>query len=352
MKPRLRVRVAGYLLLAVACCTGFELLLRAATWLMWTEPAASLMREAARIPRSNTRMYSCPEGCTSIILPPKQKADIVVIGDSIPFGTLVSEKDTFPRILADRLHKTVINLAVGSQSPNQYHRLVEIASRYEPRTMIYSVFSNDFNWGAWPDAPTLQRDRGEKNLPGDEKLVIATPTPRDRIWRAAKVLTNLSLGFQLLQLKRRGGDGLVPVPWKDATRYLSFRPFEYWDSYLDWQRERIRETTGENARLAELASDFAKSWNGKLIVVFIPHKEMVYAPVVDEATRAKILSLDQERTIDEFGSAIRARRLPYENLTEALRAEAKSGKKLYFTIDGHLDESGHAAVADYLAPRI
>jgi hypothetical protein len=76
--------------------------------------------------------------------PKKTHFDIVAIGDSHTYGFNVESKDTWPFVLARRLHKTVYNLGIGSYGVYQYARLFELALELNPEIIIVGLYpAND-----------------------------------------------------------------------------------------------------------------------------------------------------------------------------------------------------------------
>ena len=71
---------------------------------------------------------------------------------------------------------------------------------------------------------------------------------------------------------------------------------------------------------------------------------MVFGPLVKE--KDIIYDESHERTFMEFEKEMNKLEIPIFNSVDYLRNEAKKGKKLYFTIDGHFNEAGHKELAE------
>ena len=80
----------------------------------------------------------------AIRLPSAKNADILIVEDSLPFGTYEASEDLYATRVGELLGKRVVNLGVGSTLPPAYNRMIEVGARYHPRVMVYAVFANDF----------------------------------------------------------------------------------------------------------------------------------------------------------------------------------------------------------------
>jgi len=109
-------------------------------------PEKSLFVESRRLSYSNLR--TCPEVTeifsSRIQLPEKEKKDILVLGDSFPFGFNVKSDNTFPSILQKITGKKIVNLGLAAKGPLQYNRMLEVGMQYDPDTIINCIFTNDF----------------------------------------------------------------------------------------------------------------------------------------------------------------------------------------------------------------
>lgn len=74
----------------------------------------------------------------------EQCSPILAVGDSFTFGDEVSNHETWPAILEKRLRKPVINAGVFAYGIDQtFLRLKELAPKYQPDVLIFSVVSYD-----------------------------------------------------------------------------------------------------------------------------------------------------------------------------------------------------------------
>lgn len=303
------------------------------------DPLRSVIREAERIPYSSARTY----GGTRVLLPPPAAADIVVVGDSFPFGTYVRAADAFPSLLAEQLHTTVINLAVGSQAPAQYQRMVELSARYTPRLVLYCIFANDFIDEHAPPQPLDEAPFGSR--PGDAALYVPAIGWRDRAEAMARRASNLSLLNLLRKIYAQPAAANQSVPWRRAGLSYLFAPATYWDPQIDWNVAAVQRATATNAEFVRMADAFGRQKGFRLVVVLVPSKELVHGPMVGDA----IYRDSHYRTYQELSSLVAALQIPVVDLTPELRARAAQGVQLYHTIDGHWNEAGHRAAAEVLS---
>lgn len=309
------------------------------------DPLRSLVEEAGRIPLSNTRVFGGFAGGTRRLLPPPAPADVLVVGDSMAFGTYVRESDTFAARLSAATGLRTVNLAVGSQAPPAYNRMLELGMRYRPRLALYCVFANDFRYAAPPVIRDPLSAAGQLGaLPGDQELYVIALDGTEQVAAAIKRLTNLSRAYQLVKILRQPASSNAPVTWAhDGIRFM-FAPVEYWDPQLAWSDPGVRDGLEIDVRLITAADRLAASRGVRLAVVLLPSKEMVYGPAVG----ARIYRDDHHRTYRELAARLTDAGIEAWDLTDVLR-RAGASAKLYHTVDGHLNEEGHRQVAAWLA---
>jgi len=309
------------------------------------EPARSMVQEANRIRLCNTRMF---DG-TAILLPEAQQADVVVVGDSFPFGTYVRARDAFPAQLGRATGLRVVNLGVGSTAPPEYNRLVDVGLRYSPALVVYCVFANDFNLASvvqGQDPPAVTATAGR--LARDDRLFRRETTTQMQLQTLRKRLTNLSLLLQIFKMHRQPiAKNRDQVPECVNGRCFIFAGTNFWDSQISWDDPAVRRSTETIAALIQRVGELGRQSRFSMLVTLIPSKEMVYGTSAKSGPR--IYSEAHHRTYDELKARVDAMGIPCLDLTLRLREIAKSGVPLYFSMDGHFDEEGHAQVAALLA---
>jgi hypothetical protein len=301
------------------------------------DPLKSLIVEARRIPLSNTRTY----GGTRILLPAAADADMVVVGDSMAFGTYVRERDTFAAVLARDTGRRVVNLSVGSQTALQYQRMAEVSVAYRPELLIYSLFANDFLYDGEVAIRQLAADVPVGGRAEDRALYLERIDLKDRTVAIGKWFSNLSAINLLRKLLAQPAAAHQSVAWQRGPLSYMFAPAGYWDPQIDWTTPAVRRATAINAALIEQTGAFARAHGIRLIVLLMPSKEMVHGPMVGDA----IFRDTHHQTYRELAARLRAQQIEVIDLTPALRARAAAGHQLFHTIDGHLNEEGHRTVA-------
>jgi hypothetical protein len=310
------------------------------------EPARSFLQESARIPYSNLRIYGGLKGGIQILIPPAHKADILVVGDSFPFGTYEKSEDVFPSVLARSSGRSVVNVGVGSTGPVEYNRMLEIGLRYEPSVVLYCIFANDFVYDEDRIRPLSDKNTNI-SLPGDEVIFRSSLEARDRRANIFKAITNQSISYQMMKLFQQPLAKHQTISWVSQGNFFMFASAEYWDPQISSKDPVVQRRTGVNLRLIENANAFAKEHNQRLIVVLQPSKEMVYGPLATDLP-IRIYDESHSATYQILAQQLERQGIPTIDLTAALRAEAKKGVKLYHSIDGHFNEAGHRLVADQL----
>lgn len=309
------------------------------------EPLRSQVEESARTSVCNTRMYRG----TRILLPPPP-TDIAVVGDSFVFGAFVRGADAFPARLGRLTGRRCANFGICSQAPPTYNRMAEVAVGHRPALLLYCVFGNDFDTAAWGGDRELRQENAAITLPGDEALFLRGETVEDRLHLLRKRVTNLSWLFQFAkQATRRdaapAGPPRVLREWNG--RLFGFVPVQEGNAMVGFQTPAVRASVSTNAVLIQRVHDLTQAANTALLVVLIPTREMVYAPLVPDA---HLFSSDTHReTYRALRAQLAQRKIACLDLTEPLQQAARSGEKLFLGFDGHFDEGGHAHTAKVLA---
>jgi hypothetical protein len=327
--------------LAVMTIALFEVVLRIVPMFM-QQPMASFLQEADRIALCNTRLY----GGTSIWMPTTTQADMLVVGDSFPFGTNCRAGESFPAQFAELTDLGVVNLGVPSMAPPEYNRMLEVGMRFSPKRVLYCVFANDFRYDAPVEIRKLSIENASKSLPGDRRLFAESLSITDRARQARTLAMNPFLSIQLLKLARLPNFNVEHVIYEDDDLAMMFMPREWWDPQLSWKTPEVQEATRTNAALIKEAADFCKNQGADFLVLLIPPKEMVYSPGLD--IEKKVFDTSHGETYDQLKRMLSDQKIECLDLTTQLRELARQNVQLYFTIDGHFNERGNELVAGIL----
>lgn len=308
---------------------------------------STLVKEAKRIPYSNLRIFNGFKGGTRILLP-KGKAPVVVIGDSFPFGTYVRARDSFPLVTQRLTHQRVVNLGIGSQSPAQYKRLVEVSYKYSPDVVIYTLFSNDFIF-APPNTEKLDTAFATKPRLIDTSLFKTQLDLKDHFSTAVKWLSNQLLSYQLFKLLKGATHQCVPVYWEENNHLMVFQTKEYWDSFYTQHEHYLDLTLNQVRQYVLEAKEYVESWGGEFVVLMIPHKEFAYEKKVPDWIRKQIVSASQLKVYEDFLLSLSTKRIKTLDTLPLFAKHIDKNEHPYFSIDGHLNEEGHGIIGQFLA---
>jgi len=330
---------------------------------------ATFVRESNRLQYSNLRVH-----LGRIKLPPLEKKDVLVLGDSQAFGHLVKTDDTFAALIGTALAGKVVNLGIPGTSPIIYNRMLEVGLQYDPELIIYCVYANDFqessvhylplsspDWDAAPDYREV-----------DARLFFSGEPWDYRALGGVKQILNFSKSAQLAVTL--AGHLLVSRMFRSAyapevnhAAFSTIIDFEghptvchpiFWRTILDLTDPRIKKGF-QNAILAcRLAADVSRRHGKKFMVVLIPCKEMIYLapshqePSLPDDDGGRLWAEEGgPRFSDpygEFEKKLKDFGVPVYNATDFFLEEEKKDKtsQLFLHSDSHLSEAGHRVMAD------
>jgi hypothetical protein len=277
--------------------------------------------------------------------------DAVVVGDS--FGMCFTEQvDCWVDLLAQSLQAGVVNLSqpvTGTTS----HALIlrDYGAPLTPPLVIWQFFGNDFN----DDYGLSRFGRGETASSSPD-----CPTPASPAWLSwlrrhsalYAVLETLAVGRYL---GAPSGECMFVKP--HTVRYgannehtLQFGGL-YEQYALDMSRPENQEGYALSRQALQQAQELIASWNGKLVVLLIPTREEVYAPLttplmgeegIARLASARLAMLDLCAELS----------LSCLDATETLTARASAGEALYHVDDMHLNADGNRVLAEWLAEQL
>lgn len=268
-----------------------------------------------------------------------ERADIVVVGDSMAFGYGVEDDRTWTALLADRLPGTgIINLGLVGAAPQQYLRAFErYGQDLQPKIVLFCLFpGNDLgdagrfdqwlqagakgNYRLWrQDGAAGAGARGPHRLLEQSYLVA--------FLRSVPARISARLSGQTIELADGGRLQLAPAVY-DRNATLAQPDHPYFRLVID-AIERTRALAAE--------SDSA------FLVLLVPTKEEVYLPLLDQPPPPGTAP---------FADYFSANALPYLDLTPHFQAAAATGVQLFFEIDGHPNAAGYRLIADAVLERL
>jgi hypothetical protein len=302
--------------------------------------------------------------------------DIVTTGDSFSGAGWVSTP--WPRMLEELSKKTVLNLSIPMYGPqSEVEAVRKFGFPRRPKWVIVGYFEgNDLT-----DA--LAYDEIQKSGYGWEEyslkhggLVSTLVSIQTLRFGFSDILGKLYVHInpQLADVEQRPSDkhiifivGNKKIPLAFNTNYLSILT----SSHEDIQASANYKLTIQT--FLKLKQEFQEE-GAQLIIIFIPSKEHIYLPLInDDALIKNLLSdipayalnkdgslyenvrmeatmqlvrkhnNDQRDVISEFA---KANKISFLDLTEVFQNKAKEGDDLYYEMDTHWNQNGQNLAAE------
>jgi lysophospholipase L1-like esterase len=263
-----------------------------------------------------------------------ERAEIVVLGDSMAFGFGVDDADAWTTLLADWLPGIrIVNLGLIGAAPQQYFRIFETYGQtLHPDLVLFCLFpGNDL-----ADAGKFKRWL-QAGSPGNYGLWRRGPDQAREPARSLRDLLEQSYLVMLLRdARRRVGSQFSgrTIDFPDGGR-LQLAPAVYADN------QELAQPGHPNFRLVvdavEKTRALAERGGSKFLALLVPTKEEVYLPLLDE---------EMPLATAPFAAHFDATGLPYLDLTPDFQARAREGERLFFEVDGHPNEAGYRLIAE------
>ncbi len=299
--------------------------------------------------------YGGDDGSARIILlPKKEKMDILVVGDSFPAGSRIRSGYDFPSLIQKMTGKKVINLAVVATGPLQYNRMLEVGMQFDPDLVIYCLFANDFKYYANDvQIKKLSFDNTYLRYGSDSAFFTDCITTRQKMLYYKDRIEDLSVFIRTV--KALYTVSTLPPIMKDSTdhqnRYFEinetcfhFNSKRFWDRFISWNNEDVLKDFKTTVNFVKEAGAFVTKNDKKFFIIMIPSKEMVYSQVIKDN---KLFYDDSHiKTYSEFEEQMNDLNIPVFNTIDFFVSQAANGHSLYFPIDGHFNENGHQKMAE------
>lgn len=266
-----------------------------------------------------------------------ERADVVIVGDSMAFGYGVPYEKGWSRLLGEAWPKVgIVNLGLPGAAPQQYTRHFEIDGvPLRPRLLIYSLFpGNDAQDAEYFDAWLAAGSPGGfdtfKFFSG--AVPQSTWNLRDHSYVVAMLhhaRKNLQSRYKARTLDLEDGGRVLLTPGFYERRIARMTPD-------DPGFRSMIEATRQARRLADDAG-------ARMIVAVFPTKEEVYLPVHGEPFGG---------LVEPVVTTLRREGFEVIDLTEALREAAAKGEQVYFEVDGHPNERGNELIAEFIQSRV
>lgn len=279
--------------------------------------------------------------------PVDYEVEAVVVGDS--FGMCFTEQsDCWVEQLPGKFYPPlgVVNLSQPVTGSTSHGRILrDFGGPLKPPLVIWQFFGNDFN-----DDYGLSIF-GDESQPPPQDDVAVEPVPPLLDWlqrnSAAYTVLQTALTGQIPGLS--GFDRLFVKPYsvtfgQNVMRFGAL----YEQRAMDMTLERNQIGLALSRQAFESARQMAGEWGGKLVVVIIPTREEVYAPLTEPIMGTA--ALDKLRSAraamhqlcDELDMAC-------YDLLDTFQQRAQHNEALYYGDDMHLNPHGNAVLAEALA---
>jgi hypothetical protein len=255
----------------------------------------------------------------------KDDPGVVCLGDSVLVAGLLPVESIVTEQLERSLGVPVLNVAEVGYGPQEELARFDATGLGRDRLIVHFIFEgNDlgdsYEWRQW------------------RKRTIETPWPKSGL---TKSVLRLLDGPRRAAGRRR--TGLFPLDASSRETVYFLYDTQLIDSESEW---------GHLREVLIAARDDVVSRGGRYAVVLVPAKLTVLHP---------FCAWPAESELDDparWESALRSdlaqfctdEAIPHLDLTTALRGVAATGELPYFANDTHLNERGHEAMAEALAP--
>lgn len=253
------------------------------------------------------------------------------LGDSFTFGDWVEREDAFYGLLETTLGEPTISLGVSAYGVTQYALLAERYRPKHPSTVVgVCIFANDLM--AQPSVEALRNEYAVKGWDGYESLPFKERLFSFRLIQELAIVVRRMLGEPPTSSRR------------SAEADNGIRLFEFRGASPAYMRDSLFVDT--EAQLERLIDAIRAS--GAMPIIFLfPSKESTYQADYVRLFGSEYLQVEDEgfRRICDLAAA---REIGCVDLTTRFRRRGAQ-EILYFTVDPHWNERGHALAAFEMA---
>jgi lysophospholipase L1-like esterase len=262
-----------------------------------------------------------------------ERADIVVVGDSMAFSYGVEDDEAWTALLAAQLPgRRVVNLGLIGGAPQQYLRIYErFGQPLQPDLVLFCLFpGNDVGEAGLFDRWVRGGSQGNY-------LIERFRNDKDGSPRSISDMLRQSYLAMFLRYTRKDMVSRVNARTIDLPDggQIQLVP-DFYDVV-----ERLTQPGHPNFRLVldtvEQARALAQQNGSQFLVLLMPTKEEIYLPLLDDEERAPATA--------PFVAAFEEAGIPYLDLTPPLRTGARQGEQLFYEVDGHPNATGYGRIA-------
>jgi len=255
----------------------------------------------------------------------------LAIGDSFTVCYGVAASDCWVSRLGRSTGRQIVDLGVSGYSAVGASRLLQrYGAGFRPQLVLHGIFLNDFeeneDFVAWEHSGSgnLRAWYHEQNL-GELGYQLYK---RFRTYRLLRSVLRASRS-QTYHLQENGLNLYLSPSgwWVHATEHAAA------PEYFEFMQKVLLDE-----------QQTARAMGAQLIVLLFPFKEQVYWDRL-LAQEPKLKQLDVDRPYRLLADFCSVHGIPSVDLTEPLRAHARAGEQLYFSIDAHWNPHGNDVAA-------
>jgi hypothetical protein len=271
----------------------------------------------------------------SLLKPPPEKADILVVGDSFIVGTGVNDDETLSAKLERSLGFGVYNGGGHDTDRQDLDYILALAHRLNIRkgTVIYEYYQRH-------SLPSREYLFGDTTSEGANYSCQDWKT-RFFIWYDGFVDTSpLQIFFQRM-FKRLQNNSILPNSLRSEVTIKTLKNGEPMLFYSrDFVVSRLERRPIDVSGFSNLAAELRKH-NLRLVLLLVPTKYAVYRPLLRDDDTEKV---DQSSYLDLVEKTLREFQIPVINLLHPFRKKAQEdyqqGRYIYWRDDTHWNSRG------------
>lgn len=313
-----------------------------------------------------------------------QRADVVVLGDSMSYGTWVRREEAWPQRLQALARIDAYNMAYSGYCPVTSLLMLDEALELRPTLVIEALYGgNDFyesyafvyREGKAPEFKTTDNSRLEaldkqdsEDSIADRSLALFEPRRGLKeflgrycrtyglLWLAKAVFVpDHTWPWFWLKFRAGGFPGWVPMEFDGFRTILS--P-DYRLLGLNLDDARIREGLLITLKCLRTINERLLERKVKFLVLYLPTKELVVEELLKDKTSrnsrsCQVLVENEKAALHVLEGFCRDQRISFVDATLALTASIREGKQPFLiNHDAHPSAAGHNVIASVILEEI
>ena len=273
------------------------------------------------------------------------RADVVLLGDSMTYGQEVSPDETWGHVLAAETGAAVYNMAIPGWGPSQAAFVLPDALALKPKTVLYGFYFGNDLVDVLAVPPPPDASGGSRN-PEAEVAVPCGEAGAGASAGGRGFVSRHSLVYGLVRdvFHTSAGPRAIHTTFQGAQWRTVFAA-PYYLCFLDRSDPRIRRGFQVvKSVLLGMARDVEDA-GAAFAVALLPTKESVFAPRatdLDAHEGLAALVAAESRLRDELTDVLRANGVPVIDLLPPLQGAPE--QPFPFGRDNHPNVAGHRAI--------